>query len=204
MHLGIERLSQILSPENGADERVDWAAARVSWGADFPEDYRAFMAVFGSGSVSDEMDILAPAPVGSSLVASMAEVTADARHAWAMEGRLSDLDVDPDHILPWGVTSGPDLLCWLTTAEDPDCWPVLVIGRHTRPMFMVYPFGMTEFLSRLLGEDSTAWERWPLSIGRPLWVNPAASFVHWQVQESRWQAGLDPATGQPSTYPEGF
>ncbi|WP_406194679.1 SMI1/KNR4 family protein [Kitasatospora sp. NBC_01560] len=204
MHLGIERLAQVMSPENGADERVDWAAAGTSWGTTFPKDYRAFTAVFGSGSVSDEMDLLAPAPVGSTLVASMADVTADARYACETEGGRAALDVGPDHILAWGTTSGPDMLCWLTTTEDPDDWPVLVIGRHTRPMFTVHPLGMAEFLLRLLGEDSTAWERWPLSIGRPLLVKPSAGFVHWQVQEHRWRAGLDPATGEPSRYPDGF
>ncbi|WP_145796928.1 SMI1/KNR4 family protein [Kitasatospora atroaurantiaca] len=193
-----------MPPENGADERADWAAARVSWGVTFPEDYRAFMAAYGNGSISDEADILAPAPVGTTLVASMADVTADARHVWEMVGGRDVLDVDPNHILAWGVTSGPDLLCWLTADDDPDRWPVLVIGRHTRPMFTVHPFGMAEFLRRLLCEDSTTWEQWPLSIGRPLLLNPAPSYVHWQVQENRWRAGLDPATGEPSRFPEGF
>ncbi|MFB8200473.1 SMI1/KNR4 family protein [Kitasatospora purpeofusca] len=204
MHPGIERLSKVMSPEHGADEQVDWAAARARWGVAFPEDYRAFMAVYGSGSISDEADILAPAPVGTILVASMAEETADARRLWQAEGGPAALDVDPNHILAWGATSGPDLLCWLTEDEDPDRWPVLVVGRHTRPMFTVHPFCMTEFLRRLLCEDSTGWERRPLSIGRPLLMKPAPSFVHWQVQDDRWKAGLAPATGDPSRYPDGF
>ncbi|MFB8242070.1 SMI1/KNR4 family protein [Kitasatospora purpeofusca] len=204
MHPDIERLGKVMSPKHGADERVDWAAARASWGVDFPEDYRAFMALCGSGSISDEAEILAPAPVGTTLVSSMADTTADARHLWRMEGGRSVLDVESNHILAWGGTSGPDLLCWLTADKDPDRWPVLVIGRHTRPMFTVHPFGMAEFLRRLLCEDSTGWERWPLSIGGTLLTKPAPSFVHWQVQEDRWKAGLDPATGEPSRYPDGF
>ncbi|MEK2494047.1 SMI1/KNR4 family protein [Kitasatospora purpeofusca] len=204
MHPGIGRLGKATSPEHGADERVDRAAARARWGVDFPTDYRAFMAVYGGGSISDEAVVLAPAPVGTTLVASMADTTADARHLWVTEGGRAVLDVDPEHILAWGATSGPDLLCWLTEDGDPDRWPVLVIGRHTRPMFTVHSFGMAEFLQRLLGEDSTSWEPWPLSIGRSLLMKPALSFVHWQVQEDRWKAGLHPATGAPSRYPDGF
>lgn len=204
MHAGIEELTQVMSPQHGADERVDWAAARVSWGVAFPEDYRAFMAVYGSGAIGDEVEVLAPAPVATALVASMEGVTGDARAVWQAEGGRAVLDVDPNHILAWGLTSGPDLLCWLTADDDPDRGPVLVIGRHTRPMFTVHPFGMAEFLCRLLREDSSAWERWPLGIGRPRLTNPAAGFVHWQVQEDRWNAGLDPATGAPSRFPEGF
>jgi hypothetical protein len=204
VHAGIEGLKQIMSSRYGADERVDWAAAQAGRGAVFPEDYRAFMAVYGSGSISDEVEVLAPVPVATALVASMEDVTGDARATWQAEGGRVVLDVDPNHLLAWGVTSGPDLLCWLTTDDDPNRWPVLVIGRHTRPMFTVHPFGMADFLCRLLRADSSAWERWPLSIGRPLLMNPEPSFVHWQVQEDRWNAGLDPATGALSRFPEGF
>ncbi|GAA2753008.1 SMI1/KNR4 family protein [Kitasatospora cinereorecta] len=204
MHAGIERLTRVMSPQYGVDERVDWAAARAGWGVAFPEDYRAFMAVYGCGSISDEIDVFAPAPVGTTSVASMEGATRDARALWQDEGGRFVLDVDPDHILAWGATSGPDLLCWLTTDQDPDRWPVLVIGRHTRPMFAVHPFGMAEFLSRLLRDDLAVWERWPLSIGHPLLTDPALGFVHCQVQEDRWNTGLDPATGAPSRYPEGF
>ncbi|MEV7595792.1 SMI1/KNR4 family protein [Kitasatospora sp. NPDC089797] len=204
MHAGIEELTQVMSRQHGADEQVDWAAARVDWGIGFPEDFRAFMAVYGSGAISDEVEVLAPAPVATALAASMEGVTGNARHAWQAEGGRAVLDVNPNHILAWGLTSGPDFLCWLTADNDPDRWPVLVIGRHTRPMFTVYPFGMAEFLCRLLREDASAWDRWPLSIGRPLLMNPAPSFVHWQVQQDRWNAGLSPATGTPSRFPEGF
>ncbi|MFD4908803.1 hypothetical protein [Kitasatospora purpeofusca] len=76
-----------MSPEHGADERVDWAAARASRGVDFPEDYRAFMALYGSGSISDEAEILAPALVGTTLVSSMADTTADAGAGGSLEGR---------------------------------------------------------------------------------------------------------------------
>ncbi|WP_051817364.1 hypothetical protein [Kitasatospora sp. NRRL B-11411] len=102
MHLGIERLAQVMSPENGVDERVDWAAARVRWGTGFPEDYQAFMAVFGSGSIGHEMDIFPPVPVGTTMVGSMADGTAEARHTWEREGGRAVLDVDPESILSWG------------------------------------------------------------------------------------------------------
>ncbi|MBD0695106.1 hypothetical protein BG452_03640 [Streptomyces sp. CBMA123] len=194
MHPGVEELTRIMSPEHGADERVDWAAAQVDWGVTFPEDYRAFMAVYGSGSISDEAEILAPAPVGTTLAASMADVTRDARASRQIEGGREVLDIDPNDIPAWGVTSGPDLLCWLTADGDPDRWPVLVIGRHTRPMFTIHPPGMAAFLRRLLCEGPGLWERWPLSIGRPLLTKPEPGFVHRQVESDRWRTSGGPAS----------
>lgn len=59
------------SPEYGADERVARTAAQATWGTGFPEDRRGFLTVYGSGSISDEAEVLTPAPVGSGPVAAM-------------------------------------------------------------------------------------------------------------------------------------
>ncbi|WP_256259473.1 hypothetical protein [Streptomyces mirabilis] len=79
--------------------------------------------------------------------------TANACGPWEMCGGRAALDVDPDSILAWGVTSGADIYCWLTRGDSPDLWPVLVCWRHTNPLFQVLPFGMAEFLRRLLTDE---------------------------------------------------
>ncbi|MFE1337444.1 hypothetical protein ACFW6K_07200 [Streptomyces sp. NPDC058733] len=113
---------------------------------------------------------------------------------WEMLGGQEGLDIDPDHILAWGVTNGPDILCWLTTDPDPDNWPVLVCGRHTDEPFTLFPCGMVEFLRKLLLDEQA-----PLSID----VRGASPrYVHWLEQQKRWKAGLDPYSGEPrSTHP---
>ncbi|WP_431676676.1 hypothetical protein [Kitasatospora sp. KL5] len=104
------------------------------------------------------------------------------------------LDIGPDAILAWGVTSGADIFCWYTADPDPDRWPVLVCGRHTRDGFTLYACGMAEFLRRVLLDE---FEEYPLSIdvrgGEP-------TFVHWLEQQRRWKAGLDPHTGEPDPF----
>ncbi|MFJ6930479.1 hypothetical protein ACIQUP_24595 [Streptomyces nigra] len=47
---GIAALREILDPEWGADEHVDWPAVEAQLSTPLPADYRDFMAVYGGGS----------------------------------------------------------------------------------------------------------------------------------------------------------
>jgi hypothetical protein len=51
---------------------IDWQAAQARWGTGFPQDYMAFMSVYGVGSITSEeaigqIEILGPFPSGSHL-----------------------------------------------------------------------------------------------------------------------------------------
>ncbi|MFE0465462.1 SMI1/KNR4 family protein [Kitasatospora sp. NPDC058965] len=177
----IIELTRVLPPTHGADERVDWAAAEERWGTPFPKDYVEFMSLYGGGSF-DEVCILTPLPVDYTRVdpGSFEDETEQARYMWEMEGGPDVLDVDPDDILAWGVTSGADVLCWLTTDPDPDQWPVLVCN----PDFTIYHCGMVEFLLCLFREDI---EPYPIGIDVR---DPATTWIHWKEEERRHKAGL--------------
>ncbi|MET8701326.1 SMI1/KNR4 family protein [Kitasatospora sp. NPDC004723] len=181
-HPGLAALARIMSPERGADEEVDWAAAEARWAVRFPADYKAFMALYGSGSINGQAFVLLPLPEeGMSGGGDLEEETENARFGWEAEGGRAALDVDPARILAWGVTAGADILCWLTDDGDPDRWPVLVLGRHTTPAFVLHPFGMVEFLRRIVQEDFDGWESWPISIAGELWDCSPPTFVHWRA-----------------------
>ncbi|MEV6977399.1 SMI1/KNR4 family protein [Kitasatospora sp. NPDC093806] len=189
---GIAALTGVLPPDHGADERVDWTAAEARWGTRFPRDYTAFMSVYGGGSTG-ELVVLAPLPKEGVRWSpdAFAEETENVRYTWEMLGGQDGLDLDPAHLLAWGVTSGADILCWLTTDPDPDRWPVLVCGRHTREDFTLYPYGMADFLRGLLLDE---FDPYPISVdlrGR------AIRYVHTLEQQRRWDAGLDPHSGEP-------
>lgn len=49
-----------MSPQDGADEQVDWEAMRRAWGMSFPSDYVAFMATHGAGGIDDAFSVLTP------------------------------------------------------------------------------------------------------------------------------------------------
>lgn len=190
-------LARLMPPEHGADEQVDWAAAEARWGVRFPGDYRAFMGRYGGGSINGEAVVLLPLPEQGVRwpPGDLAEETDNVRLTRRKEGGRDALDVGPDDLLAWGVTAGPDILCWLTTDPDPDRWPVVVCGRHTSPTFTVHPYGMVEFLARLLGDE---FEDPPVSL--VFWDGAPARFVHWREEQRRYLAGLDPLTGEPDPY----
>ncbi|MGW4408117.1 SMI1/KNR4 family protein [Nonomuraea sp. NPDC004702] len=187
---GIAALTEILPADLGADEEIDWSAAEARWGTRFPRDYMAFMSVYGGGSFA-EVGILMPLPKEYIQwdPGTFEEETENARDTWEMLGGQEGLDIDPNHILAWGITSGPDILCWLTTDPDPDRWPVLVCGRHTREGFTLFPCGMVEFLRMLLLDEH---DPYPLSIEVR---NTSPRYVHWLEEQKRWKARSDPGYG---------
>ncbi|MFI5571949.1 SMI1/KNR4 family protein [Streptomyces sp. NPDC051740] len=190
---GMAALAQVVSTTHGVDERIDWSELEETWGTRFPADYVAFMEVYGAGELSEAIGILLPVPRPDAYSdgSGLKDETANARGTWEMCGGRAALDVDPDSILAWGVTGGADIYCWLTTGDDPDLWPVLVCGRHTNPHFQVHPFGMAEFLRRLLTDEEFQEETISVVLpGEP-------SFVNWREQKRRLEAGLDPSTGEP-------
>ncbi|MGI8331694.1 hypothetical protein ACRYCC_17145 [Actinomadura scrupuli] len=83
-------------------------------------------SIYGAGSFA-EVGILLPLPKEHIQwdPGTFEEETENARDTWEMLGGQEGLGIDPKHILAWGITSGPDILCWLTTDPDPDDWPVL-------------------------------------------------------------------------------
>lgn len=74
--------------------------------------------------------------------------------------------------MAWGVTSGADIYCWVTTNEDPDRWPVLTYVRYADEM-QLHPFGMAEFLLKVLGD--MAFRQGKISVALD-----EASFVNWR------------------------
>ncbi|MGW4028270.1 SMI1/KNR4 family protein [Streptomyces sp. NPDC004838] len=185
-------LAHVLPPSLGVDEQIDWPTAEARWGTRFPQDYMAFMSVYGAGSIGDGLGILMPLPKEYIQwdPGTLEDETANARLVWEKLGDREGTNIEPDHILAWGSTSGADILCWLTAGADPDSWPVLVCGRHTRDDFTVFPFGMVEFLRRLLLKDI---DPHPISID----LGNSPGFVHWLEEQRRFKAGLDPYTGEP-------
>ncbi|WP_418961152.1 SMI1/KNR4 family protein [Streptomyces tritici] len=192
--MDIAALAEILPPDLGADEEIDWKAAEARWGTRFPQDYMAFMSLWGAGSF-EGVSVLMPLPKEYIQwdPGTFEEETENARYTWEMLEGQEGLDIDPAHILAWGVTSGADILCWLTTDPDPDRWPVLVCGRHTPDDFTLYPCGMVDFLHKLLRNEFAPY---PLSVDLR---NTSPRYVHWLEEQRRWKAGLDRHTGEPRT-----
>ncbi|MFJ8011105.1 SMI1/KNR4 family protein [Streptomyces sp. NPDC096339] len=172
----VEALAEFMPVAHGVDERVDWSEVEAAWETRFPSDYVRFMEVYGSGVISDGISILLPSlpveghayPPGPGLE----DETSIARELWETCRDEADFDVDLESIVAWGVTSGADIYCWVTTNEDPDLWPVLTYVRYTDKM-RLHPFGMAEFLRKVLGDAAFQQGRISVTLGE-------ASFVNWR------------------------
>ena len=179
---GTTALRQVLPPDVGAGEHIDWQADEARWGTGFPQDYMAFMSEYGVGLIGaedsiGEIGILAPFPTESGLLPpdDFEDETGNARYVWEIEGQDQEaLDIDPDHILAWGYTSEADILCWLTSDPDPDKWPVLHFDRQQLLVpCTIIPCGMVEFLRKLLLHELDSYG---------IDFKPVPRFTHWRGQ----------------------
>ncbi|UQI45037.1 SMI1/KNR4 family protein [Streptomyces sp. HU2014] len=196
---GFAGVRRLMPPHANAGESVDWAAAERTWGTAFPHDYVTFMAEYGEGTISDFLYVLQPlpSPYWTDPDSGMRAETGTARELLTALPRPPGPAPAPDRVIAWGVTSGPDLLCWLTSDPDPDRWPVAVLGRHTPARVTVHDCGMTEFLLRLF---LAAFDKCPLS-GTRLWGETAPKFLHCREEQRIWDAGIDPWTTAPDPAP---
>ncbi|MFG2753909.1 SMI1/KNR4 family protein [Streptomyces xanthophaeus] len=189
-----------MSPQDGADEQVDWEAMRRAWGVGFPSDYVAFMATYGAGGIDDAFSVLTPEaatqPAYGQELGSMSGETAIMRQMWADKGGPGGVDAGPEVVIAWGVSCGADILGWLTIDDEPDKWPVIVWERHGWPHWKIYDCGMAEFLLRLFAKG---FDECPLSDGS-LWGEASPRFLHWREEQRRLESGIDPYTGEPDPY----
>jgi hypothetical protein len=197
----LRALIRLMPPPTGAGDEVDWAAVEVELGTPLPADYRAFISVYGGGCIGRDLNVLLPRPAPGPQweEPGLAAETANLRLNWRHEIDRAGLDLNENDLLSWGVGSmEPDLLGWVTSDPDPERWPVLARPRHVNygePTWQLYDCGMIAFLVRLLRAQLV---RCPLS-GTALWGRPA-TFVDWREQQRRFQAGLDPITGESDPY----
>ncbi|GAA3068112.1 hypothetical protein FHS39_001930 [Streptomyces olivoverticillatus] len=195
---GLAALRAILPPHENAGDDVDWSAAKRVWGVKFPRDYVAFIAAYGEGGIDNFLSVFQPLSTAYHHSAyGMRFETENARgFVTEVTGPAELRDPCPVPLIAWGVTAGPDILCWQTTDDDPDRWPVVVIGRHTESPVTVYDCGMVEFLRRVFLAD---FEECPMS-GLHLWGVESPKFLHWKEEKRLLDAGIDPWTGEPDPY----
>ncbi|MFD7258901.1 SMI1/KNR4 family protein [Streptomyces sp. NPDC059874] len=201
-HPDIAALTQVMAPTFGIDEALDWSSVEERLSCRLPTDYKAFMSLYGGGGIDDLLNVLLPLHQDGIQwdPGAIEDEILGARSTWEHTPAQWRPDLDPAHILPWGQTSGPDLLCWLTTDPNPDHWPVLVCGRHTPERWTLFDCGMARFLLRIFTADLATC---PLS-DASLWGKASPGFVHWREQQIRWKAGRDPFTNELDPYADMF
>ncbi len=150
--MGLPELIAIVPPpQNPVEARGDWAAIQQRIGLNLPQDFKALIEVYGSGTFSDLLSPINPLREGGtgfdSVERDFLESGREFRDILPDESPWP-IHPEPGGMFPWGTTDNGDTLYWLTEGE-PDSWPILV--RESRgPCAVVYPFGVAEFLYRWL------------------------------------------------------
>ncbi|WP_306191736.1 SMI1/KNR4 family protein [Streptomyces sp. MK5] len=182
----IAQLRDLMPPHDGAGDSVDWQQTEHDWGVTFPQDYKEFVATYGEGEADAFLTFLVPEPAeGPVPSGDMAEETAEARRMWVDYGSPTTSPV-----IAWGVSARADLLCWLTSEQDPRRWPVAVWSRGDLA-WSVHDCGMLEYLVRLFrGEFDAMWAD----------DDGVRRFVHVREAQRLLAAGIDPDTGEPNPY----
>lgn len=141
---------------------MDWTVVEAVYGRALPSDYRRFIETFGHGTVEQLVVVRGPATgrpewEGIRVAALLPEMLRDTADDWEVSVQKGLYRVED--MLVWADTETADTLAWVAAESDPDRWPVAVWSR-CRAAWTVYPFGMAEFLVRLLRDQ---FDEWPLS-----------------------------------------
>lgn len=179
-----ELFRQLVPPPAEGGRPVDWGRLGESWGKTFPRDYRRFIEEYEPGTIAKVLGILGPAPsdglsgLGDDDVSSETE---NARSLWGDTCKSPELAGACPELIAWGVDNGGGVLCWDSSAENPDDWPVLVYHRGD-VVWRKYDCGMVEFILRILRADL---DKNPLSVGE-LWGAGSATFQSLREQLSMY------------------
>ncbi|MFF4350226.1 hypothetical protein [Streptomyces sp. NPDC001530] len=138
-----QRLAAATGWETRHQSRIDWTAAESALGTALPNDYKEIADLFGAGSFDGYLDLLVPGALATNLVTWGLEMS-----QYADLYRPHPVHPAPGGVLIWGVSEQELTFHWLTGADDPDDWPVLVqsdFGEWQR-----FDCGTGEFILRLL------------------------------------------------------
>jgi len=150
-------LTEIIPPpkhpqETKLESDVAWHEIEDKIGTALPNDYKLYIATYGSGMLADF--IIPFNPFAESANYNLIDRQEIADHYRDVRAQYGDERVpyplypDADGLLPWADTANGNYLFWLTVGK-PDAWPVVAkISRGNR--FERHDLSMSDFLFQYL------------------------------------------------------
>ncbi|WP_055591094.1 SMI1/KNR4 family protein [Peterkaempfera griseoplana] len=200
----LDQLVRLLPPPPTPVAGLPWERSRQHVGFDFPQDYQAFVDLYGGGHIgaADGLRMFIYAPTSASRIrttstgfkgfvdwhvaemAPMFEGT-DADH-WG--GTLYPVYPEPGGLLTWGENEQGDMFWWLTEGDDADKWPVVMWARGPATTFR-FECGMTGLLHALLVGSAPG----------PEWLRTPET--HWTMTSDWQRTGLDVSCLRSTPHP---
>lgn len=120
-----------------------------------PEDYKEFVACYGTGAIEGFLWVLNPFAQNENLnLISQSAARLDAQRQFSAETGLAvpyPLHPDARGLFPWGVTDNGDVLYWVFDDCSIDCAIVVCDGRASR--WREYKLSTCQFLAALVARD---------------------------------------------------
>lgn len=128
-----------------------WTDVEAELGTALPEDYKAFVRLYGSGYFMEFLGVAVPRSGNPNVrFETQARLISDMfRNHTSLGDEEASFPVWPEAggLLGFGTTDNGDHLFWLTEGA-PDAWKVVVWGRGTQE-YQVFDCGLTGFLAGL-------------------------------------------------------
>lgn len=151
-----------------------WGLSLVEVGIEFPDDYKAFVGVYGFGSINDYLHVIPMYEAPADLYAGFPGFL---KHTVEVGANVADEDLgEPSMcfypsdggLVLWASDDGGNLYFWLRDGADPNLWPIVIWLRGPVEWHR-FNGGMTACLLAILREE----DPWPGFV-----LNPEPDWEH--------------------------
>ncbi len=154
----LESLKTLMAPPANPSDLPNeggWQSVERSLGITLPEDYKAFIACYGTGAIDNFLWVLNPFSQNENLnLSSQSGVRLDSQRQFSLEsGREMPYALYPDTngLFPWGVTDNGDVLYWLCKGS-PSLW-VIVICDSRASQWREYTLSTCQFFAAIVARE---------------------------------------------------
>ncbi|QDT23932.1 SMI1/KNR4 family protein [Gimesia chilikensis] len=147
--MALSELLKIVTPPDKPKEvpaKPNWAAVEKKLGLQLPDDYKLFVAKFGSGLLGSFVRVYNPFSKDEYLALQKSVISVCEIYQMLSDTFPYEFYPETPGLLPWGNDDNGNSLFWLTRGAR-NKWPVVVCsGRDNR--YQLFEMGMTAFLAR--------------------------------------------------------
>ena len=158
-------MRKLVPPRRPVEAAGEWASIEDAMGVVFPDDFKRFVGIYGSGVIGDFLTILNPFSTRPELnLPRQSRRQLDVLHALQDTfGEQVPFKLHPikGGLLPVGITDNGDVIHWLTSDAVAD-WTIVVNDARS-PDYEHFPCCLTQFIEGVI-ERSIRCRAFPLSI----------------------------------------
>ncbi len=154
----LESLRNLMAPPANPSDLPNeggWPSVELRLGIKLPEDYKKFVACYGTGAVDNFLWVLNPFSQNENLnLIKQAKAQLDAQRQLSEEFGIKcpyALYPDENGLFPWAISDNGDVLYWLCKGP-PSSW-LIVVNESRGPRWREYKISTCQFLAALVARE---------------------------------------------------